>query len=159
MVSSHDGQAREPRHVIWSRARRGFFCAGLALVAVVAVVIGQVAAAASSPLASKPDVTLRTFLSDIGAHKISQAKALMTPSYEKIIADAADSLFTNVITLTDITVGKVHYYGVRQANVPCTFVIDQHRVGGWNNGKVTFAFQLTESKPGSPWEIASGGTG
>jgi hypothetical protein len=142
--------------MIWSRARRAFASAGLALVA---VVVGQVAAAASSAAASKPDVTLSTFLSDIGAHKISAAKALMTPSYERIIAEAADSLFTNVISLTDITVGKVHYYGVRQANVPGTFVIDQHRVGGWNNGRVTFAFQLTESKPGSPWKIASGGTG
>ena len=43
------------------------------------------------------------------------AKLAMTPTYERIIARAADSLFTNVITLTDITVGKVHYYGVRQA--------------------------------------------
>jgi hypothetical protein len=142
--------------MIWSRARRTLAGAGLALVA---VGVGQVAAAASSTSVSKPDVTLRTFLSDIGAHKISAAKALMTPSYERIIAEAADSLFTNVISLTDITVGKVHYYGVREANVPCTFVIDQHRVGGWNNGRVTFAFQLTESKPGSPWKIASGGTG
>jgi len=122
-------------------------------------VIGQVAAAASSTSASKPDVTVRTFLEDIGAHKISDAKSLMTPSYEKIIARAADSLFTNVITLMDITVGKLHYYGVRQANVPCTFVINQHHVGGWNNGRVTFAFQVTESRPGSPWKVASGGTG
>jgi hypothetical protein len=117
-----------------------------------------VAATAAGPSASKPDVTLRTFLSDIGAHKISKAKALMTPSYERIIAEAADSLFTNVITLTDITVGKVHYYGVRQVNVPCTFVIEQHRVGVWNNGRVTFAFQLTGSSLGSRWRIASGGT-
>ena len=83
----------------------------------------------------------------------------MTPTYERIIARAADSLFTNVITLMDITVGKLHYYGVRQANVPCTFVINQYHVGGWNNGRVTFAFQLTESRPGSPWKIASEGTG
>jgi len=100
-----------------------------------AFVIGELAAAASSTSASKPDVTLRTFLSDIGAHKISAAQALLTSSYERIIAEAADSLFSNVITLTDITVGKVHYYGVRQANVACSFVIDQHRVGGWNSGR------------------------
>jgi hypothetical protein len=64
-----------------------------------------------------------------------------------------------VISLTNVTVGKVGYYGVREANVPCTFVINQYQVGGWNNGKVIFAFQLTESGPGSPWRIASGGTG
>jgi hypothetical protein len=99
--------------MIWSRGRSALAGAGLVLAT---VVTGQVTAAASSTSASKSDVVLKTFLQDIGAHKISDAKSLMTPTYEKVIATAADSLFTNVIMLTDITVGRVHYYGVRQAN-------------------------------------------
>jgi hypothetical protein len=118
-----------------------------------------VAAAASNAAASRPDGVLKTFLEDIGAHKISAPKSLMTPNYERYIARTADSVFTNVITLTNIMVGRVHYYGVRQANVPCTFLINQYHVGGWNNGRVTFAFQLTETRPGSPWKVSSRGTG
>jgi|SRR5665213_200043 len=140
----------------WSRSRRAFAGTGLALVT---TVIGPAAAAASNASASRPDVVLKTFLEDIGAHKISAAKSLMTPSYEKTVAQTADSLFTNVITLANITIGRVHYYGVRQANVPCAFVITQYHVGGWNNGRVTFAFQLSQSRPGSPWRVSSGGTG
>ena len=86
------------------------------------MMVGQSAASSSSTSEPRPDITVKSFLLDIGAHKISAAKSFMTLSYENFMRRAADSLFTNVITLTHITVGKVHYSGVRHANVPCTFV-------------------------------------
>jgi hypothetical protein len=113
-------------------------------------------AATKSP--SNPDDVVKTFLQDLGAHRVSAAKALLTPGYERYMAHASDSMFTDVISLTNVKVGKVQYYGVGQADVPCTFVIKQYRVGGWNNGPVTFAYQLTESASGA-WKVSNGGTG
>lgn len=124
----------------------------------VTTVIGQVPVMASATSAAKPAVVVRPFLEEFGAHKTADSKSLMTPSYASFIA-RDDSLFTNVITLADVTVGGAHYYGVRHANVPRAFVINEHHIGGWNNGKVTFAFQLAESRPGSPWRVSSGETG
>lgn len=121
-----------------------------------AVVTGCANPPSSTP--DTPEQVVSAYLHAIANHDPAAADRLLTPTERQTEAHQADSLLTNVRSMTDIHVGKAHI--VTRSHVvyiPVSFVISQYRIGGWDNGPVGFGYTVVRPDSSHRWLIDGGG--
>jgi hypothetical protein len=137
------------------------------LVPSIGLVLGGCSAAASTFQPPTADSTVRTYLGAVNAHRWKQAAVLLSPSEQKVFAEAPDSDRNNTISVTDVTVKiypapfeRAEYPGftsIKQALV--TFDATYKKVYGAASGPQTRFVYVGCVGASGPWRILGIGTG
>jgi predicted SnoaL-like aldol condensation-catalyzing enzyme len=128
---------------------------------------GSSAHIALPPVSASPQRVAAAYVAAINAHDVTTARALLTPSYRQLTANAPDSWFTNVESITHLRLSKpfedrnlahtLHYHYV--LDVGADFVLKQRQVMSMPNGQTTWGFSVVRNSPRQRWLIGSEGTG
>jgi hypothetical protein len=119
------------------------------------------------PLSASPQRVVAAYVAAINAHDTATARALLTPAYGRLTADAPDSWFTNVESIKHLRLNKpfedsniaqtLHYrYAL---GMGAQFALNQHKVLSMRNGQTTWGFWVVRNSRSQRWLIGTEGTG
>jgi hypothetical protein len=117
--------------------------------------------------ASAQDV-VRAYVAAVNAHDLDTAKRLLTPRWAATVAKQNDGWFTNLVSITDLTVAdpmpqaaadssRLDYRDVTY--VPVEFTLRQRNQDSMPDGHTVWGFTLARNSATERWLIDNEGVG
>jgi hypothetical protein len=116
---------------------------------------------------ASPEAVVAGFLAAVNGHDGTSAEAFLTDAHRAGLAAAPDSLLTNAVSVTDVTVSAARPMPheeppagpYRKVYVPVAFTLKQKRIVTFLDGSNAWGYELVQAVPGARWRIDGEGVG